>query len=389
MRLLASQFHRIGRQFFHFCQSAAPKIIFLVAFIAIVSERGRAVTAYYAEDKGYIYGLSQFKPTLSIPTQDRTESLPIPVRKLQERVFRWQSDPRIEPVLIQVVPQPDSFRTLATRLAKTGKTDELAQYFADHAEIDKNPERTKERYVVALTPEILGLIDLRAVGNLLSRKHHIVSLRSRPLARTDKKLREFVEQIEPFLGIERAAEIRRKIIDGEIVTIHEDLLPRFARNMAGGYTIYRGPNCFHAALAFHSPDLTKSLRINVKEEEGYHRSMINYDELWQALKTNFSEVTSPEMPLKYGDVLIFMDKPNHTDPASFRWIRHAAVYLFDRFTFSKGSKSPNTPYSVKTLDEEWSTWSKISKGTMGVKVFRRSVKSTDQNPPKDLLDWMY
>ncbi len=152
----------------------------------------------------------------------------------------------------------------------------------------------------------------------------------------------------------------------------------------------RGPNCFHAALAFQGPQLTRSPLINVKEEDGYHRAMINYDELWRALSLEFYEINPVHTPLKYGDVLVFLDVPKTaaTGATNFRWIRHAATYLFNGYTFSKGSKSPNTPYTVKTLEEEWQTWKRYS-AQLGVRVYRRSFDAVPAMPPKDMNEWLY
>ena len=171
------------------------------------------------------------------------------------------------------------------------------------------------------------------------------------------------------------------------------LLPEFARKMVKKFTIYRGPNCFHAALAFQSPQLTSSSLINVKKESGYHRAMINYDELWRVLSENFYEVNPDKLPLKYGDMLVFFDVPEEQaddldKPVDFRWIRHTATYLFGGYTFSKGSKSPNTPYTVRTIGEEWKTWKRYTEN-LGVKVFRRSQKTVKLAPPMDLTDWIY
>lgn len=119
--------------------------------------------------------------------------------------------------------------------------------------------------------------------------------------------------------------------------------------------------------------------------------MINYDELWRVLNRNFYEINPDKTPLKYGDMVVFMDVPpefEETGVVSFRWIRHTATYLFNHYTFSKGSKSPNSPYTVRTLSEEWKTWKKFT-SNLGVKVFRRSIKRVKNQPPKDLVDWIY
>jgi hypothetical protein len=202
-----------------------------------------------------------------------------------------------------------------------------------------------------------------------------------------------MRQLSLYLGRAEREELVAKLKRGEAVSVDKLLLPEFARKMVRQYIVYRGPNCFHAALAFHSPSLTSSSLINVKKEAGYHRAMINYDELWRALKSDFYEVNPDKIPLKYGDVLVLFDVPEDVEndldtPVDFRWIRHAATYLFGGYTFSKGSKSPNTPYTVRTVAEEWKTWKKYT-SNLGIKVFRRSAKKVKRAPPMDLNDWMY
>jgi len=200
-----------------------------------------------------------------------------------------------------------------------------------------------------------------------------------------------MKQIRPFFGKSHRNKLMKKIRRGKPIKVSKHLLPNFAKKMIKKYIVYRGPNCFHAALAFHSPKLTSSSLINVKKEKGYHRAMINYDELWRAINHNFYEVKPDEQPLKYGDMLVFFDVPEDgedTHPINFKWIRHTATYLFGGYTFSKGSKSPNTPYTVRTLSEEWSTWKKFTKN-LGIKVFRRAKHKVTRKPPKELVDWIY
>ena len=117
--------------------------------------------------------------------------------------------------------------------------------------------------------------------------------------------------------------------------------------------------------------------------------MINYDELWRVLNTHFYEVNVKKYPLKYGDILVFFDVPKDKDQnVYFKWIKHTAAYLFGSYTFSKGSKSPNTPYTVKTLKEEWKTWDRLTQN-LGVKVFRKVQPAHVSAPSPDRYDWIY
>ena len=238
-----------------------------------------------------------------------------------------------------------------------------------------------------------GMVDRDAFADMFSRTHHKLTVATNELKKDRRLRQEFLRQITPFFPKAERTKLQAKINKGESIEVDMELLPDFARKMVKKYIIYRGPNCFHAALAFQSPTLTSSSLINVKKETGYHRAMINYDELWRVLNSNFYEVNPDSQPLKYGDVLVFFDVPqsaeeNPEKPVEFKWIRHTATYLFGGYTYSKGSKSPNTPYTVRTLAEEWKTWKRYTEN-LGVKVFRRSQKNVKNAPPRDLTDWVY
>ena len=117
--------------------------------------------------------------------------------------------------------------------------------------------------------------------------------------------------------------------------------------------------------------------------------MINYDELWRAINRHFYEVDLKRSDLKYGDMLVFFSMPlNLNETINFRWIRHTATYLLNEYTFSKGSKSPNTPYTIKTLQEEWNTWKRYTPN-LGVRVYRRAQNKVKKTPPVDRVDWIY
>ena len=160
--------------------------------------------------------------------------------------------------------------------------------------------------------------------------------------------------------------------------------------MVKKFPIFRGPNCFHASVAFQEATFPNEPYINLKRESRHHSTMINHDELWRVLNTYFYEISPKNAELKYGDIIAFFEIPfnSRKNIVNYRWLKHASTYLFGGYVFSKGSKSPNTPYSVKTLDEEWETWEKHTKN-LGVKVFRRSFKNVKRNPPLNRTDWLY
>jgi hypothetical protein len=117
--------------------------------------------------------------------------------------------------------------------------------------------------------------------------------------------------------------------------------------------------------------------------------MINYDELWRVLQRSFYEVDPLKSDMQYGDMIVFFEtKDSNSGAVDFKTLRHAATYLLGGYVFAKGSKSANSPYLVRTLGEEWDTWTKYTK-RLGVKVFRRNLKHVTNAIPADPIDWVY
>jgi hypothetical protein len=117
--------------------------------------------------------------------------------------------------------------------------------------------------------------------------------------------------------------------------------------------------------------------------------MINYDELWRILQLSFYEINPEQTSIQYGDMIVFFEtKTPQYGALDFKTLRHAATYLFGGYVFSKGSKSANSPYVVRTLAVEWETWTKYTE-KLGVKVFRRNLKHVKTAPPMDPVDWVY
>lgn len=313
--------------------------------------------------------------------------------QMSTRIKKSSSDETIEPLTIIMNENEANLAASAEKLATEGKADDLINYFRERLKISKPVKKGSTSKTIEIDAEGLNLIDTDAFADMYSKTHHNLTLNSKELNRDITAKNELMKQLTPYFKKKERARLSKKIRKGEPLQIDKEMLPEFPRKMVGKYIVQRGPNCFHAALAFHGPKMTSSSLINVKEETGYHRAMINYDELWRVLNGNFYEVDPDTVPLKYGDMLVFFDVPEDVaddlkTPVDFKWIRHTATYLFGGYTFSKGSKSPNTPYTVRTLADEWKTWKRYTKN-LGVKIFRRSTTTVRANPPMDLVDWVY
>jgi hypothetical protein len=366
------------------------KALFLTAFVSIpltVAISALAVTDLRPVTVPFTQDLNLLRASLTLPVTDQMEKVTIPQRKLKIRAHNPKKDPTIEPLSINVPRSETGLRELVNRLAQKGKSKALQELLLE--KMKKQGPSSKATVKIDLESKDFDIINLRALGQELAREHHVVTVHTKDFAKDASTWNEFRTQLSYLLSKEQLAKVIRKVRAGLDLQLDEDLLPPFARKMAGKFIIYRGPNCFHAALAFFNQPMTRLPTINVKEEEGYHKSMINYDELWRVIGTQFYEIDPRATPLKYGDLLVFFAVPSETPKSiNFKWIRHTAIYLFGPYTFSKGSKSPNTPYTVKTLEEEWSTWRSLTQN-LGVKVYRRQIMSPDVAMPTSRDDWIY
>lgn len=361
-------------------------VSYLFLFSLLYSGNLDAITQYRSQSLRFVTQRSSLRPSLVLKTRSNIENLLIPIKKLKIRAKRSIRDERIDPVQIYLPTRPKDFNALVKDLAKR---DDFKFVYQKLKEKMLEKGKGKSRVLVDLEISTLKKMKLRKVAELMSRRHHNVYVNGSNLGSHPSLKKELLDQVKPFLSPGSRMKLVRKIKEKRDIIVHKDLLPSFPRTMAKKYVVFRGPNCFHAALAFHAPNVTRLEGVNVKYEKGYHKAMINYDELWRAISRGFYEVDPSKSELKYGDMIVFFDIPkNNPKNVNFRWIRHTATYLFGNYTFSKGSKSPNTPYSVKTLDDEWTTWEKYTRH-LGVRVFRRVESSSQRSMPRDLVDWVF
>ena len=102
--------------------------------------------------------------------------------------------------------------------------------------------------------------------------------------------------------------------------------------------------------------------------------MINSDELWRVLQGDFYPLPAATTPVKYGDILLYLDPPADAGGViSPNWIKHASVYLMGNYTFSKGSKSSYTPYIIQRLADEWGFWRGKTKN-LGIKILANILR---------------
>jgi hypothetical protein len=341
-----------------------------------------------SSSKNLFFDASQLRSDLSLPLSIKSRVVNVPKRQINARLDRHSSDARIEPVQLTISQNEDKILELAEKIARPQSKLEVANYLKTNYPASEAIPGTS-LHLVSLNKSIYEHLMPNAVAALFSKKHHEVSLAGSYLRADQKSQRRLIQQLEPFMGPSELDALSSKIKNGQTLQLDRDLLPEFARKRVGRHTIYKGPNCFHAALAFQSDELASSSLVNIRQEPGYHRNMVNYDELWRILQLSFYEINPTQTPVQYGDMIVFFETNEQSKgPIDFKTLRHAATYLVGGYVFAKGSKSANSPYIVSTLGEEWETWTKYTK-KLGLKVFRRSLKNVTKAPSVDPIDWAY
>lgn len=361
--------------------------LMLLFALAAKSQLCLAVGELIDEKLPYTQDLNTLRASLTLPVTDSIQKITIPMRKMKMRALNPKKDETIEPLSLNVPRSESGLNEFVQKLAARGKANQLSALLLER--MTKLGPSNKAVVKVELEAGDMSLINLKALALDMAKEHHAVTVHTRQLLKEKSIWNDFKTQLSYLLPKEQMSKIARKVKLGMDLSLDDDLLPTFARKMVGKFIIYRGPNCFHAALAFFDQQMTRLPTINVKEEEGYHKAMINYDELWRVISNQFYEVDLRTTPMKYGDLMVFFAvPPESSNLINFKSIRHTAIYLFGPYTFSKGSKSPNTPYTVKTLAEEWSTWRGFTQN-LGVKVYRRQISAPDIAMPAPRDDWIY
>jgi hypothetical protein len=341
-----------------------------------------------SSSKNFFFDASQLRSDLSLPLSIKSRVVNVPKRQINARLDRHSSDARIEPVQLTISQNEDKILELAEKIARPQSKLEVANYLKTNYPASEAIPGTS-LHLVSLNKSIYEHLMPDAITSLFSKKHHEVSLAGSYLRADPKSRNQLLHQLEPFMEKKELDALSNKIKSGQILRLDKDLLPDFARKRVGRHTIYKGPNCFHAALAFQSDELASSSLVNIRQEPGYHRNMVNYDELWRILQLSFYEINPTKTPVQYGDMIVFFETNEQSKgPIDFKTLRHAATYLVGGYVFAKGSKSANSPYIVSTLGEEWETWTKYTK-KLGLKVFRRSLKNVTKAPSADPIDWAY
>lgn len=334
------------------------------------------------------YTLKDLHPSLTINTFVQPDEAMISAKIYNKRLKLGRKVPEVEPVYLYLPEKKSELRKWLQSVARKNKKKPLISEFFKR--FNKGEYESSRGWLkVALNGKLHRYVAPRKIARKFKKPHLKVFLDGEQLARQPALARQLVTQVRPFASRKQVRELKAQIKERKLISVSRALFPRFARKNLKKFTPYQGPNCFHAALSFHSETYGLSKRFNVKRERNHHDLMINYDELYRILFLDFREINPRKEGMKYGDIIVFFDRD--TEPSRkkfyFKWMKHTLVYLFNDYTFSKGSKSANTPYTVKTLAKEWRTWQRLT-GNLRLKVFRRKPTAVLQHADNIATGWV-
>lgn len=334
----------------------------------------------------WVYDYKLLRHGLTLPVVSTYEIVQPSKSSIIRRVkFSKIGENVIETPTLRIRPNQEFIFNLAGLLAKKGKKLALYKKLSSMA-LKTNKSKVK------LTKNLLNLININVfIETFLTYRHHSVFVDGNKVRKKKRMQKKLYDEIRWFLPALQINKIHKKISSGKKLSVEDYILPTFAKKAARVFTINRGPNCFHAALSFQDESIAKNGFFNVRKEKNHHRVMINFDELWRVLHKGFYPIDPYTTKLKYGDLLIFFGLPKghrKKDLINYRWIKHATVYLFNDYTFSKGSKSANTPYTINTIKEEWTKWRNFTKN-LAIRVFRKGRVQIHNLPKEDRLNWLY
>ncbi|MBI2602320.1 MAG: hypothetical protein HYW48_04620 [Deltaproteobacteria bacterium] len=339
-----------------------------------------------AELGEWVEDLTRVKTGLTLSIQDKVEFITPSISTLFMRMKNPLEKDGIEPPSIVLSSDASDLRKLASLIALPGKEDVVLKLFLAATTSQQG------RFSFPLTETFFTFVDpKRVIERFFGHKHHQLKISTRLLQLSPIAKHNLLQQLEPFFSRDNLMILNEKIDQVPFLDLENELLPSFAQKAVKKFSYFTGPNCFHAALAFQDPNIPKLPYFNPKREAEHHWQMINFDELWRVLRNSFYEIVPEVSDLKYGDLLVFFERPQEESSpqeVDFRRIRHVAVYLFNNYTFSKGSKSANSTYTVNLLEDEWKKWKRRTKN-MAIKIFRKSGKRVTTLPHEDLHEWLY
>ena len=372
-------------------------LILIIACLGIFTQTSYGINE--KTDGGFwTWKASSLKASLHLPLIALQKTVSMPQSIIHSRALLFEADQRIEPLYASLSNPYE--KSIANFAKKFSKNDDyiipLEEYLITKPAgiyLSKRQKKNRKQFLrVILNPLAMSFIDIDKFQQKYSTTSYDLILQSKKFRWNNKQKDLLLEQVSTYLEAHSLSKLKHYINSETNIDVSTLLLPEFASRVLNKYVVYRGPNCFHAAMGFQDKSLLTMTRTNIRIEPNHHHLMINHDELLRIVNWYFYEIDPKKNPLRYGDVIMFLDVPEDSienQPAQFDWIVHASAYLFGDFVFSKGSKSPNSPYTIKTIDEEWQTWKKLS-SNLAIKVFRKSFDNFKQKSTVvSRSSWLY
>ena len=328
----------------------------------------------------------------------KPQKILLPQKTLKRRITSYLQNNIVDPFYLYLPIDKNKFNKFIKKIAKHKRKQELINLLRKkknilHLKTSDSTNNSIKFKKIILDKHLLPLINLKMINDY-QYTHHRVDVDAKSLYKDRYLYRKFLNQVSYYLSKKRKLNLKFLIKNHINLNLDQDILPSFAKKKIGSFSLYRGSNCFRTALDFQNQMFSRSIYFNIKKEKGHHKDMINYDELSKIIKTHFYEIYPLKTSLEFGDILLFLDSSKMLGSKEFthmqyRSIRHATTYLFNGLTFSKGSKSANTTYTVNLLLQEWKKWRGYVQDKLIIKAFRRRFNRAIKRPGKQLVDWIY
>ena len=244
-----------------------PKMV--VALLMIIPQLGWAVTGYRNTKRKYVSDFRTFRTTLHLDVKGEKTKVKMPVKKVKTRLIKAGKDERIEAISINVPRDAVRRENLAFDIAKENKSLSMKKYLDTLIQQQDNVDYNGKSYVrVKFDKKALHIANLKKIADIYANTHYDIAIDTKLLRRSRSLRNRLTQQLTPFLSQNNMKTLKRAIWKKDSLDLNKYFLPKFAQKMVEKFTIYRGPNCFHAALAFHGQKLTRSPYFNVKKEKG-------------------------------------------------------------------------------------------------------------------------
>ena len=211
--------------------------------------------------------ISYLKPSLSLEIEGQKKKYIKPSKKiLHKRIMSYKSIKEIEPVIILVRNKEDYIEKIARKYFHHSSFGFITHHIKEN--FNKLPlyKKTESRQLI-ISSKLLPHSNIENIQKKYQTDHLEVILDTEQFYSDKKKYSKLIQQARPFLSKKRIKQIHRIIKNKSLLKLEKHLLPKFPKRVLTKFTKFRGPNCFHTALAFQNNKFTRSPLYNVKIEK--------------------------------------------------------------------------------------------------------------------------